>query len=105
MGSGVFTVDDTARLGFIGGTFGRDDGAALAGSGLYSLSGSTLSINGNVSVTNFEPVGGYVGGAGQFTVSQLMSDPGEVLRQTGAVIADQTAWPRERDRRTPKRRG
>jgi len=85
MGSAGFTVDDTARLEFIGGTFSLDDGAALAGAGLYYLSGGTLSINGNVSVTNFEQVGGYVGGAGQFTVSQLMNWTGGYQRGAGAT--------------------
>jgi hypothetical protein len=85
MGSGAFTVNDLARLEFANGTFSLETGASLGGAGLFSLSGGTLSVNGNTPVANFEQSGGILTGDGQFTVNQLMNWTGGYQRGAGAT--------------------
>jgi uncharacterized repeat protein (TIGR01451 family) len=83
--SGAFEVGDTAGLQFGGGTYNLNTGATLTGAGIYRLSGGTLSINGAVSVTNFEQTGATFTGNGTFTVSGTMTWTGGYQSGTGAT--------------------
>jgi uncharacterized repeat protein (TIGR01451 family) len=72
--SGAFAASAGARLEFNSSNYALDPGATLTGAGLFQLRGNTLTINGALTVPNFEQINNTtLTGSGTLTVTQVMT--------------------------------
>jgi hypothetical protein len=68
--TGTLSVTSGATMAFAAGSQAFNTGTSLQGTGLYLLSGSTLSINAAITApTDFEMTGGTLTGTGTYTVA------------------------------------
>ncbi|MEQ1861587.1 MAG: hypothetical protein ABMA13_16825, partial [Chthoniobacteraceae bacterium] len=84
-GTGVFDVATGATLDF--NTYTLNAGATFPGAGpLFVDSGSTLSVNANLSVTNVSHATGTIAGTGTLTVTNSYSWTSGIMGESGTTI-------------------
>ena len=82
--TGVFNAS-TGELKFNGGTHTLNAGASCTGAGFCRLTFGTVTLAGNVSVSNFELASGTLNGAGNLTVGNVLNWSGGTMSGTGTT--------------------